>query len=406
MPSRPPAFDCADRDYLRWRTLHVVAGGRRLAIHTKPGAPFDGGLDPSAALLLGHLDVRPGERVVDLRAGAGVVACHAALSAPGVRLRLSDPHLLAVRAARRTLDANGVEGAEVEHEESGTVDEGTADVALLRIPQPKLPTLERIWAAYRALRPGGRCFVAGPNDEGVRPALRALATLFGAVELLGYRGGHRLAVAVRPDRPAVAAGEFDLPWLDRDRFHRYVAEAPDGPLEVRSRPGVFSWDRLDRGTAALLDALRIGEARRILDLGCGAGVIGVAAARSAPDALVTLLDVDAGAVRSARRTAAANGVADRCEVRAADGATEEPDGCYDLVLANPPFHVGKATSLEVPAQFIRDAARVLAPGGTLLLVANRTLPYEAWLRACFGGFDAVTDGREFKVLRARKNRSG
>ncbi len=74
------------------------------------------------------------------------------------------------------------------------------------------------------------------------------------------------------------------------------------------------------------------------------------------------------------------------------------------MLVNPPFHVGRATDLEVPAQLIRDAARVLVPGGRLFLVANRTLPYEAWIERCFGGVQTVHDGREFKVLAATKGR--
>ncbi|HYW05560.1 MAG TPA: methyltransferase, partial [Longimicrobium sp.] len=75
---------------------------------------------------------------------------------------------------------------------------------------------------------------------------------------------------------------------------------------------------------------------------------------------------------------------------------------FDVVVSNPPFHVGKATDLDVPAQFIRDAARVLKPGGRLFMVANRTLPYEAWVEACFGSYRILVDGREFKVIAATR----
>jgi 16S rRNA (guanine1207-N2)-methyltransferase len=78
------------------------------------------------------------------------------------------------------------------------------------------------------------------------------------------------------------------------------------------------------------------------------------------------------------------------------------DERFDLVVTNPPFHVGKQTELSVPMQFIEDAWEVLAPGGQLFLVANRTLPYETPIRRRFGNALMVHDGRRFKVLTANK----
>lgn len=73
-----------------------------------------------------------------------------------------------------------------------------------------------------------------------------------------------------------------------------------------------------------------------------------------------------------------------------------------MVVTNPPFHVGKATDLDVPIQFIHDAWKVLAPGGRLNLVANRTLPYEGAIRFLFKNVSMAHDGRRFKVLTAVK----
>ena len=75
---------------------------------------------------------------------------------------------------------------------------------------------------------------------------------------------------------------------------------------------------------------------------------------------------------------------------------------FDVVVANPPFHIGKQTDLDVPRQFIIDAFTVLEPGGHLLLVANRTLPYEAMMSEQFGAYRSLYDGRRFKVLSAIK----
>jgi 16S rRNA (guanine1207-N2)-methyltransferase len=399
--ARDGAFRCDDDAYLRWHTARLTAGARSLDVVSKPGVPGFGTLDPAQGLLLDHLEVSPTDTVVDLNCGAGVVAALAALQA--ARVIASDTSLAAVEAARRTLAANGVTGASVLHARGADgMESGSADVAILRIPSGKVPARQALRDAYRVLRPGGRCWLAGANDDGVKPALRHLEELFGGASVLGYRGGHRLAVAVRPDADPPPPDAPEAPWLDADHFHRFTIDAGGYAYTVCSRPGVFSWDRLDRGTAALLETMDVTGAQRILDLGCGYGIVGTAAARLNDVAHVTLADAGIEAVRSSRCTVAANGVAGRCTVIASDVAHAVPDASMDLVLANPPFHTGRTTDLDVPAQFIRDAARVLVPGGRFCLVANRTLPYEVWIRACFGAVTTPLDGREFKVLAATR----
>ena len=395
------AFHCADDRYFRWTTAQVTVRDRDLAVLSKPGVPAFDQLDPAEGLLLDHMEVAGTDTICSYHCGSGVVGALAALRAPRGQVVLSDDNQLSVEAARRTLAANAVNHAEARfcvNSEQPPIQ--NADVVALRIPKGKVPTLQLIWAAFHALRPGGRCYLAGGTDEGIKSALKHMEQLFGGAVVVGYRGGHRLGIATRPDGPARTTGPFDTPWLDPNHFHSYSVDAHGITFEAFTRPGVFSWERLDTGTAALLDVLEVRGHARILDLGCGAGVVGVAAALQALDAQVTMLDVNAEAIRSSHRTVAENGVQDRCEVRASDVAYGVSERRFDLVVTNPPFHIDRATDLDVPAQFIRDAARVLAPGGKLYVVANRTLPYEAWLDACFGAHRSERAGRQFKVLSA------
>ena len=139
----------------------------------------------------------------------------------------------------------------------------------------------------------------------------------------------------------------------------------------------------------------------VLDLGCGIGPLGLLAARLSAGGRVTLLDADSEAVRCAQRAIDAM-QQQNCRTLCSDVGAEVHDERYDLVVTNPPFHVGKATDLDVPTQFILDARQLLKRGGQLALVANRTLPYERLIHDTFGNLVTLHDGARFKVLGARK----
>jgi 16S rRNA (guanine1207-N2)-methyltransferase len=116
-----------------------------------------------------------------------------------------------------------------------------------------------------------------------------------------------------------------------------------------------------------------------------------------------LLDADADAVRCAQRTVAEA----RCSnavVMASDVSAAAGDDRFDVVVSNPPFHLGKGIELAVPRAFIAQAFARLAPGGRLYLVANRQLPYEALIADMFGEVRTAHDGRRFKIIGAVKGR--
>jgi len=118
-----------------------------------------------------------------------------------------------------------------------------------------------------------------------------------------------------------------------------------------------------------------------------------------------MVDADIVAVESARQTVTAN-ESDNCEVRLADGAGDLEAGAFDVVAVNPPFHLDRKNDYRTAERFVRDAARVLRPGGRLFLVANRFLPYEAAIRDAFGNVERPFEDRSYKVLTATKTTDG
>jgi 16S rRNA (guanine1207-N2)-methyltransferase len=165
--------------------------------------------------------------------------------------------------------------------------------------------------------------------------------------------------------------------------------------------GVFASEGLDPGTALLIEALAPSPTARVLDLGCGWGAIGLAAAKAAPEGHVVLTDVNRRAVLLARKNARRNEITN-VEVRAGPLYDPVPGETFEVIATNPPYHAGRETILAI----LEGAPARLAPGGTLLMVGKGSQGiqyYQGWLAQHWGA-GAVTvlrRGSGYRVLGAR-----
>ena len=163
--------------------------------------------------------------------------------------------------------------------------------------------------------------------------------------------------------------------------------------------GVFASQRLDPGTAMLIENLGLRPTDRVLDLGCGWGAVGVAASRSAPQGQIVLTDVNRRAARLAEENLARNG-ARNASVRV--GRAFEPVGeeVFDVVATNPPFRAGR----ELILGLLSEAPRHLAPGGRLLVVGKGSQGiryYQAWLASHWcPAVRVLARGSGYRVLEA------
>lgn len=388
-------------DYRTWRTYAVKIGVREYQVATKPGVLSHGLLDPAAVLLAEHVVVERGDTVVHLNCGNGLVGVVASIAGGAGRIVLADRNVLSVAAAERTLAANGVANAQVMLAHGVVGLAGEADSVAIRIPQERVALLQLLVNAFAILKPEGRCYIAGATNEGIKTAARTLEKLFGNARVLSRDSSHRVLSAVKRTASVPTDGEFANPYLDADAFHALDATLRGTRYQLYTRPGVFSWDHIDEATTILADVMQVEPGNTVLDLGCGCGALGTVAASLAGRGQVTMVDADVEAVRSARKSAEANGLAS-IRVLSSDVAGAVLAERFDAVVTNPPFHVGKATDLDVPTQFMLDAWTVLNDGGRLFLVANRTLPYERTIKQRFGNVANLHDGPRFKVLTATR----
>ena len=386
--------------YETWQQGPARVGDLTVAVATKPGVFAHGTIDTPSVMLaeaVGERAASHGSASLHLGCGNGLVP--AVAKAMGYRAVAFDRYFTNAEATRRTLDAQAGEAHVVHHAAlvNPLVAADSCALVTIRIPTDKLGMQIAVAEAFRALAEGGTCLLAGANDEGAKPAARLLETVFGNAQVIAQHSGCRLLSAAKRGRTPGDADLFTNPWLDAEHFHELPVTLAETAFVASTRPGVFSWEHLDEATAILADLMRIENGESVIDLGCGAGILGVAASRWTPMGRVLLLDADADAVRCAERTAAQAG-SQNVEVRASDVASAAGDARVDVVVSNPPFHLGKGTELAIPRAFIEQAHAHLAPGGRLYLVANRTLPYERLIAECFGEVRTAHDGQRFKVI--------
>jgi 16S rRNA (guanine1207-N2)-methyltransferase len=367
--------------------------GQQLVVVGKPGVWSWDVVNPGTTALLEIPRFEPRMRVLDLGCGTGVIGALAGLLAHQGRVTLVDCNAAAVACAGRTVEANQVPNAGV-HLGDGVegLDPGSFDLVLSHLPRGRQVQRQLIRGAARALRPEGRFVFVASTRVGVKGCVAYARDLFGRCGVVRRKKGYHVAMTVRP------AGMEPPPA--RDSTTRRCLTLDGADVTLVSKPGVFAWDRLDGGTERLIAAMEIEPDDRVLDLGCGTGLAGLAAARRASEGGVVLVDTDLRAVRSARRTLRANRV-HNADVLLSDGVSQLVEGePFDVVITNPPFHQGREVDYQVAHQFVRDAYQVLRPGGRLFLVANRFIGYDDLMRQTFGNANMAHADRSYHVLTA------
>ncbi len=240
-------------------------------------------------------------------------------------------------------------------------------------------------AGLHALVPGGKLTALAPKDKGGARLAKELAA-FGCKVDEESRKHHRI---LRTHRPAEMLG-----------IEQALAEGAMQRTEATglwAQPGMFSWDRIDPGTALLLAHLPMlaGEGA---DFGCGAGLLAKAVLASEAVEKLTLIDLDRRAVEASRL----NVTDPRAHFLWADIRYALLPRDLDFVVMNPPFHDQGAEDRALGQLFIERAAASLRPGGICWLTANRHLPYEAVLREHFEAVELRAEENGFKIFEARR----
>lgn len=215
-------------------------------------------------------------------------------------------------------------------------------------------TRDLLQQGYLRLVDGGRMVVSTDNDED-QWLHDQLQELFPKVTRRPYRKVGTTYLATRVE-PLKKLKNYDCEFAFRDRGRLIYAI---------SRPGVFSHRRLDLGARALMNTMEIAPGMKVLDMGCGAGTVSLAAALAADQVSVMALDSNPRAIECTRRGAERNGITTIQAILDCDGLAAQT-GDFDLVLANPPYF----SNYAIAELFLDTAFQALKVGGLVHVVTK------------------------------------
>lgn len=262
-----------------------------------------------------------------------------------------------------------------------------------RVSKEKPVVHHLINSAFTWLKPGGQLILCGQKNDGTKSYIDKAGKLFGE-KARAQKNGQIYHACITKQLDSNTNAELDSSQYEE---LRPIAEFQD--LSLWSKPGVFGWNKIDRGSELLVNQLQdwLPENRdtlSILDLGCGYGYITLMASQYNPEKLVAT-DNNASALLAISENAKQNNL--DIEVIAADCADSIKEK-VDIVLCNPPFHQGFSIDGGLTDKFLRQTHRLLKPTGKALFVINQFIPLERKADEYFKHSQCLLEQDGFKLV--------
>ncbi|MDD2760176.1 MAG: methyltransferase [Methylomonas sp.] len=300
---------------------------------------------------------------------------------------------LSQQATRNNMEINGMPADNLQLLDSLSLPFAPIDYLLIKIPK-NLGLLEyQLHRLRPLLKQGSKIIAAGMVKAMSANAWKLLQRLTGPTVP---------SVAVKKARLIFTTFDPQLTPPANPFPVSYPLEQSE--LTLVNHANVFSRDRLDIGTRLLLQHLPDNpDYRKLIDLGCGNGVVGLMLAKRLPDAQIRFIDESFMAIASARENFQQAFQGQRqAEFSVGDCLTGIAEDSADCIVCNPPFHQQHAVGDHIAWQMFRQSHKVLRKGGELRVIGNRHLNYHQSLKKLFGNWETLASNAKFVIIKAIK----
>lgn len=263
---------------------------------------------------------------------------------------------------------------------------------IYRVSKEKPVVHHLINESARLLEPGAELVLIGDKSEGIKTYSRKAEQRLGGTREERKEGSVWRAVMTK-------GGTTGEPLEDQN-YRDLRALGLDGGETYLTKPGLYGWNKIDRGSAFLIEQLPVMLGTElplrgpVLDLGCGFGYLALNACDG--ETRLTCTDNNAAALLACEANLVQRGL--QGSVIASDAGRELEPG-FDTILCNPPFHAGFSVEGDLTERFLEQAARLLAPNGSACFVVNLHIPLERKAASLFAQIDCHADNGHFKLIR-------
>ncbi|WP_105167562.1 methyltransferase [Pseudoalteromonas sp. T1lg23B] len=373
-------------------TTDALLGGQPLTLHRFPLEQKNRSLqawDAADEYLIDYVleHHNQAQRILVLNDSFGALTC--ALKAIDSQRQIvnASDSFIAHQACQYNLLENHIESDEIRYLDSLNALPCDIDLVLLKIPK-NAGFLAHQLSLLSHLPANIKVIAAGKAKEIHTSTLKSFSHFLSEPTTSLAVKKSRLIFSETTAKPVMS--KFPVSWpLEKTEFI------------LSNHANVFSRDSLDIGARFFMNYLPQGKKPlKVIDLGCGNGVIGLVTLHNMPNAQLTFIDESAMAVASAKDNVAKNvpDALSRCQFIQNDCLSDFTSGSADLVLCNPPFHQAQAITDHIAWQMFVQAKHVLKKGGELRIIGNRHLDYQDKLNRLFGNCKIIGNNKKFTVL--------
>lgn len=266
------------------------------------------------------------------------------------------------------------------------------DLAIIHFPKSKAEFSFTLAMLAESMTEDATIIMVGENKGGIKSAAKLSAE---------YLDFCNKADAARHCLMYIGKFKPSLPRFDLEKFYKYYpVNVHEKTLTIAALPGVFSQNSLDIGTEVLLAHLPKVMTGKVLDFGCGAGIIAAYVGTIHPTSKLSLVDVSALALHSAQTTLTLNQLTGEC---IASDSLSNVQERYDFVISNPPFHQGVKTHYKATENFLGQIKQNLSKKGCITIVANSFLKYAPIMEQAIGTTKTLSIEKGFAVYQCELN---
>ena len=330
-------------------------------------------------------------RILILNDSFGALAVTLCTAYPTIQPVTIGDSWLSQQGTLQNLSENGLEAERVEFRDSlnWPANNKVFDTVLIKIPKSLALLEDQLYRLQHHID-SNTTIIAGAMVKHLHSShLKLFETLVGTTTTSLAKKKARLAFITRDNKSK-----------NTDNPYPKLCDLPELGLKLHNHANVFSQGGLDIGSRFFVQHLPQSDSyRRIIDLGCGNGLLGIISAQKNPNAEIVFTDESFMAVESARNNFAINCPDRKGKFKVTDCLQGIEKSSVDLILCNPPFHQQNAITTHIAEQMFRESKKVLKTGGELWVISNRHLGYHVTLKRLFGNCQTASSNSKFVVLK-------